>query len=533
MAKQIIPVELDDETIRDLAVLGDPIEVLARLAHSAADGVRGPGRPKREQTDESLRVERDKSDVAIANERAAIDEKADDVVRIARQRADRVVQTARDDAEDEHRPQSAATEASSKSARIVLEHERSDADTVVEQERAERRRYRADVLGGERDKADGADAKQHEAVEQEANEVVRVARQRADQIVQTARDYAARQSTATEANSERARTALEHERSDADRVLAQERTERRRDRPDFLAIERDTTDKDLVGERAHADTLIVDQREANEQMLRATIRAQELSVEADEAKERAEESERKLREVAEFREMFIGVLGHDLRNPLGSIVMAATLLLRRGNLDEQDSGTVARIIRANQRMSRMITQLLDLTRARLGGGLPIEPEPTDLREVCQNAIEEFEATIELKVEGDVTGTWDRDRLAEVLSNLAGNAIVYAAPGTVVMVKAHADGAEVVVEISNQGNPIPPDLLPFIFEPFRRAKQHQKSAAGNLGLGLYIAHQIVLSHGGTLVAHSADGTTTFAMRLPRSPPPPGSIPRVEIDGNAKA
>jgi signal transduction histidine kinase len=584
--------------------------------------VRSPGHPKREQTNESLRVERDKSDVAIANERAAIDEKADDVVRIARQRADRVVETARDDAKDEHRPQSAATEASSKSARTALEHERSDADAALEQERAERRRYRADVLGGERDKADGADAKKHEAVEQEANEVVRVARQRADQVVQTARDYAARQSTATEDNSERARTVLEHERSDADavlkkeraqrrrdrtdvlagerdradgaearkheaveqeadevvrvarqradqvvqtardyaarqstateadserartalehersyadRVLAQERTERRRDRPDFLAIERDTTDKDLVGERAHADTLIVDQREANEQMLRATIRAQELSVEADEAKERAEESERKLREVAEFREMFIGVLGHDLRNPLGSIVMAATLLLRRGNLDEQDSETVARIIRSNQRMSRMITQLLDLTRARLGGGLPIEAEATDLREICKNVVEEFEATtILLKVEGDVTGTWDGDRLAEALSNLAGNAIDYAAPGTVVIVKALADGAEVVVEISNQGNPIPPDVLPFIFEPFRRAKQHEKSATGKLGLGLYIAHQIVLSHGGTLVAHSADRTTTFAMRLPRRPPPPGSIQRIEIDGTAKA
>jgi PAS domain S-box-containing protein len=220
------------------------------------------------------------------------------------------------------------------------------------------------------------------------------------------------------------------------------------------------------------------------------------------------------RAVAEFREMFIGIVGHDLRNPLGSILMSAGRLLQRGHLDDQDAETTARIIRGSQRITRMITQLLDLTRARLGGGLSIEPKPIDLREVCQSVVEEFEATIQLEMEGDLTGTWDRDRLAQVLSNLAGNAIAYAAPGTMVTVKARANGAAVVVEVSNQGDPIPVDVLPFIFEPFRRAQLRKASAAGNLGLGLYIAHQIVLSHGGTLEAHSADGTTTFAMHLPR-------------------
>jgi signal transduction histidine kinase len=427
MAKQGVTVELDDETIRHLTVLGEPTEVLAHLAYSAAEGVRLPGRPKREQTDESLRAERDKSDVAIAKERMAIEEAADDVVRIARRRADQVVQTARDDAE---RPQSRATEASSEAARTVLEHERSDADAVLEDERAERRSHRTG----------------------------------------------------------------------------------------FLAAERDATDKDLIGERTHSDLLIVDQREANEQMIRATIRAQELAIEADEAKKRAEESEHELRKVAEFREMFIGILGHDLRNPLGSMVTAAALLLRRGRLDDQDAKTTARIIRGSQRMARMITQLLDLTRARLGSGLPIEPKPTDLREVCRNIVEEFESAVQLDIAGDVTGSWDQDRLAEVLSNIVGNAIEYAAPGTDVIVKAHAEGAEVVVEINNQGDPIPADVLPFIFEPFRRARRRENPKTGNLGLGLYIAHQIVLSHGGTLDAHSADGTTTFTLRLPRRPPP---------------
>ena len=425
MATQSITVELDDETIACLAALGKPIEVLAHLAHSAAVGVRRPDHGKRELTDDSLRVERDKADTGVADEQIV----ADEVVRIARGRADQVVRTARDVAEQEHGPQS----------------------------------------------------------------------------------------TAGAAGSERARAVLEHERSNADAVLVRERMARKGGRADSLAVEREATDRDLTGERAHADTTLVDQREANEQMVSSTIRAHELADEADAARKRAEESERQLRAVAEFREMFIGILGHDLRNPLASIVMAAALLLRRDHLDEQDAETVARIIRSSQRMTRMITQLLDLTRARLGGGMPIEPKPTDLREICRNVVEEFDAPIQLEVEGDMTGTWDADRLAEVLSNLAGNATEHAAPGTAVIVKAHADGAEVVVEITNQGDPIPADQLPFIFEPFRRAKQRAKSKTGNLGLGLYIADQIVLSHGGTLDAHSADGTTTFVMRLPRLAP----------------
>jgi signal transduction histidine kinase len=431
MAKQRITVELDDETIGYLAELGKPDEVLAQLAYSAsAEGVRRPGHERRAQTDESLRVERDKTDVAGTKLRKTVEGVADDVVQTARQRADQVMQTARDYADSDRSPLPTATEASS-----------------------ERERIRADGLVGA-------------------------------------------------------------ERSKADAVLADERMQRRHQTQEFLASERDATNKNLRGERAHSDTLIVDQREANEQMVRATVRAQELALEADIAKARAEKSELELRSVGEFREMFVGILGHDLRNPLNSIVLAAALLVRRGRLDDDDAESVARIIRGSHRINRMIAQTLDLTRARLGGGLPIEVEPTDLREVFRNVVDQFDATIQLAVEGDVTGTWDADRLTEVLSNLVGNAIAYAAPETVVAVKAHADGANVVVEISNQGDPIPADVLPFIFEPFRRAQQGAKSATGNLGLGLYIAHQIVLSHGGTLDAHSAGGTTTFVMRLPR-------------------
>jgi PAS domain S-box-containing protein len=220
-----------------------------------------------------------------------------------------------------------------------------------------------------------------------------------------------------------------------------------------------------------------DLREANQQMVSATIRAQELTEEAEAATARATESERELREIGEFRDMFIGILGHDLRGPVAAINMTAANLLRRPHLDEQAKNHLARIITGSQRMIRMISQLLDLTRARLGGGFPLEPKPVDLREVCRNVVEEFEAPIHLEVEGDVTGNWDPDRLTEALSNIAGNAVEHAAPGTVVVVKAHAEGPEVVVEIINQGDPIPGDLLPFIFEPFRRASSGRSRQPG--------------------------------------------------------
>lgn len=258
-------------------------------------------------------------------------------------------------------------------------------------------------------------------------------------------------------------------------------------------------------------------REANQHMVATTIRAQELTEKAEAAQTRAEESERELRSVAEFREMFIGIVGHDLRNPLGAIKLAADTLIRHGRLDEKQDRAVGRIISSSERMTRMILELLDLTRARLGGGFPLKPRPTDLREVCSHVVEAFEAPIQLDLEGDIAGNWDPDRLTEALSNIARNAVEHAWSGTAVVVRAHGERDEVVVEIVNKGDPIPAEVLPFIFEPFRRGPQRTTSTAGNLGLGLYIAKQIVGSGGGTLAAYSSDGATTFLMRLPRQPP----------------
>ncbi len=221
------------------------------------------------------------------------------------------------------------------------------------------------------------------------------------------------------------------------------------------------------------------------------------------------------RKLAEFRELFLGVVGHDLRNPLAAISIAAGSLLDDDGLERRHILSGQRILRSAERMTRMIAQLLDLTRSRLGDGLPIDPKPIDLADVCRDTAEEFEQDrVKLEFEGDLTGTWDPDRLQAVLSNLVGNAIEHADAGSQVVIRAVADATGSVVEVTNLGPPIPADVLPFIFDPFRRAQQHQTSKAGNLGLGLFIAKQLVVAHGGTLEAVSADSRTTLKMRLPR-------------------
>ena len=280
-----------------------------------------------------------------------------------------------------------------------------------------------------------------------------------------------------------------------------------------------------MGEPPHADVslanqkLLLDLREANEKLIGLSIQAQELTEQAEEGKARAERSEHELRVIAEFRELFIGIVSHDLRNPIGAIMLCCDQLVRRGKLDDVDAKLVERIVSSSQRMARMIRQLLDLTRVRLGAGIPLELKPADLGQICQEIALEFEARAPVRIEihGDVTGTWDSDRLAEVLSNLIGNAVDHGAKDAAIRVAVRGEELEVVVEVANPGEPIPEAILSVLFEPFRQGRPAKKTAAGNLGLGLYIARQVVLAHGGTLTARSADGTTTFTIRLPRLPP----------------
>lgn len=243
------------------------------------------------------------------------------------------------------------------------------------------------------------------------------------------------------------------------------------------------------------------------------------------------------RELAEFRERFIGIVGHDLRTPLNTIVMAACSQLSRGRLTNDDARFANRIVTSGNRMARMIGQLVEFTRARLGGGFNLKLEPTDLGKVCNDIAEELRigasAEIRQTAEGDVRGTWDMDRLAEALSNVAGNATEHAAPGTPVLIHAQGEWDAVVVEITNQGTCIPPNVLPVIFKAFRRAEVNARSSSGHLGLGLYIAYEVVRSHGGTLDVRSSDGSTTFTFRLPRSVNFPRRVDDNAVDESGRA
>ncbi|MFL5436300.1 MAG: PAS domain S-box protein [Myxococcales bacterium] len=224
---------------------------------------------------------------------------------------------------------------------------------------------------------------------------------------------------------------------------------------------------------------------------------------------------------ARFREQFVGIVGHDLRNPLSAIVTAAQLLLQHGGLSERHSRAVARILASGDRMTRMIDDLLDFTRSRLGGGFPISRRRVDLVELCEQVIEELELahperSVEFRREGDAWGSWDPDRMAQVVSNLIGNALQHSPEHAMVRVELRDRGERVELETYNEGPAIPADVLPHIFEPGRRGPSGRgRGSSSGLGLGLYIVRQIVLAHEGSISVRSSPGDgTRFLVVLPR-------------------
>ena len=228
-----------------------------------------------------------------------------------------------------------------------------------------------------------------------------------------------------------------------------------------------------------------------------------------------------LKAAEEIRELFIGVLAHDLTNPLTAILSTADVILRRGTLPEIEYKATARIASSAARALRMIDQLLDFTRSRLGGGLPIHRGAADLARICRHMLDELQAAhpereLFLEATGNCSGAWDEDRLAQLVGNLVSNAIDHGDSATPVRTRAIDEGDFVVLEVTNRGAPIPPDLLPTVFEAFRRRRTGSAPSRG-LGLGLFIAQQIAHAHGGTIEAESSaeDRTTTITVRLPRS------------------
>jgi len=221
-----------------------------------------------------------------------------------------------------------------------------------------------------------------------------------------------------------------------------------------------------------------------------------------------------------FREQLLGVVGHDLRTPLYAIQLSTGALQRGGGLNETQARQVAHVATATRRMERMIHELLDFTRARLAGGIPVRPEPLSLDKPLARVVEEFQAShptrlIVAKVEGDVRGSWDESRLGQLLDNLVGNAVQHSPEDTPVEVKVVGMPDGVTLTVRNEGPPVPLEERATLFEPFKRGK---RASGDGLGLGLYIARQIVVAHGGRISVESGVGLgTRFIVWLPRHAP----------------
>ncbi|NPC49324.1 response regulator [Corallococcus exiguus] len=234
---------------------------------------------------------------------------------------------------------------------------------------------------------------------------------------------------------------------------------------------------------------------------------------------RHKQAEAELRASAEFRERFLGIVGHDLRNPLSSIRMGASFLVASEQLPPALERTASRIINSTDRMTRMITELLDFTRSRLGSGIPLNPAATDLGQVARQVVEELELvhphrTVEVTSTGPLTGNWDADRLAQVLSNLVGNALQYSPPDAAVELTLVSEPEQAIARVSNPGETIAPAELETLFHPFQRARTGAHVPSG-LGLGLFISDQIVRGHRGTLTVTSDAQRTVFTLTLPRA------------------
>jgi len=227
-------------------------------------------------------------------------------------------------------------------------------------------------------------------------------------------------------------------------------------------------------------------------------------------------------EVDKARDLFLGMLGHDLRGPLSTIANSASVEVRTR---PHDSRRAATILRSVAQMKALLDDLVEYTRHRLGSGLAVAPASLQLDRFARDTLDEIGAisdgrALELEVEGNVQGEWDARRLHQALSNLVFNALKYGRPSSPIRISV--DGTrddEVVLAVENLGDPIPQRLLPTLFDPLVRAAgkdggADSQVAGANLGLGLYVVREIAHAHGGTVEVASDDSATRFELRLPR-------------------
>lgn len=220
------------------------------------------------------------------------------------------------------------------------------------------------------------------------------------------------------------------------------------------------------------------------------------------------------------RNLFLGILGHDLRNPIGAVSMAARRMERSGTSDPKQAKVVSEIVRTTDRAVRILDDLLDLTRSSFGTDIPVEKAKTSMAALCQHIADEFRQInesrpVEVKLDGDPTGLWDPARMGQVLSNLIGNAVQYCDGRPVTVTISGNDPETVSVTVHNFGSPIPAESQKLIFQSWMRGQVKDAGGHAHLGLGLHVAKLIVEAHGGEItVASDEKQGTTFTLQLPR-------------------
>jgi signal transduction histidine kinase len=222
------------------------------------------------------------------------------------------------------------------------------------------------------------------------------------------------------------------------------------------------------------------------------------------------------------RKTVLGVLGHDLRTPLGAVALGADLLRQTEELGSRGKKIISQISVSAQNANQMVNDLLDLARCNLGTGIPVRPESADLTLVCKSVVDELaiahpKARIIFSDTKTIAGQFDPSRMAQVFSNLIGNAVRHGNPQHPVNVTLSADGNSACFCVQNHGEPIPPHALPTLFNPEGRYSRHPDGAQGassGLGLGLFIAAQIVEGHAGKIEVESThERGTIFLVTLP--------------------
>lgn len=222
------------------------------------------------------------------------------------------------------------------------------------------------------------------------------------------------------------------------------------------------------------------------------------------------------------RDMFDAILGHDLRNPLNAIVMGAAQLSARSDTGTANHAAAVSILKSSDQMRRLITDVLDFSQHRLGGAMPVFPVEMDMAELCREVVQELliampDRQVTVEAQGDVRGFWDRDRIAQAISNLVSNALRHGASNSAVSVSVKGEGDEIVLTVHNWGAVISTEHFSTLFDPTRRFSSGvgPSTYEKGIGIGLLIAQQVVSAHGGTIdVASSTQTGTIFTMRLPR-------------------